>query len=132
MAEQRERDAMLADPRLTKEMRNVVASADLTMARSIMKAIPAAATPPSAANDAGGPVNHVAGAGLDDGPMNEAEKFAVDRIRRALGQRQENITAARKTMSGDPDGALSVSIGDLVAKHKALRNPTPNAIRFGN
>jgi hypothetical protein len=132
LAEDAERKAMAADPRLSSAMRNVVASADLATARSIVKALPAAPIPEGTNGDDGGPVNHVASAHpAATVSMNAADRFAADRIADQLGVTPENVTAARKIMETDPEGAVAVSLKTLMEKHRARRNPGAAAMRFG-
>lgn len=131
LAERDERTAMAADPRLSKEMKNVVASADLKTARAIVKALPALPAPSGSVGQPG-PVNHTAGAKMDVA-LNQGETFVANRYREALGVTAENVTAARKIIDADPDGegSVTVSLKSLVDKHKARRNPAANAMRFG-
>jgi hypothetical protein len=132
LAERDERTAMMADPRVSKEMANVIASADLSTARNIVKALPALPAP-QGTNGQTQPVNHTASAAKVEVPLNAVEAHIVDGYRRALGLTAENVTAARKMMDADPDGELgiAVSLSKLVDKHKARRNPAANAMKFG-
>lgn len=132
MAEDAERKAMVDDKRLSAEMRNVVASADLTTARAIVKALPAIAIAAGTNGDDGGAVNHVASAHpAAVVAMNAEDKYAAERAAEQLGLSPENITAARKLMATDPEGAVAVSLKSLMEKHKARRAPGAAAMRFG-
>jgi hypothetical protein len=132
LAEHEERRAISADPRLSNEMRNVVASADLPTARAILKALPPVQAPAGTGGDVGGPVNHTAGAGRGAHlpAMSAAELHMSEHIRESLDVTPENVTAAATALAKDPDGGIAVSLKELVKRHKTRRNPSAQAMRF--
>lgn len=132
MARAQETDRLrgIVASRMPKGSENVVASMNLTQLRTAARDLPApVAADAGTGGDTGGS-NITAGKG--DAGLTADERSKLNRARSALGQSgEENITAARKLLDSDPEGAIRVSLGVITAKHIANRNPAKSALRFG-